>query len=162
MIKNGFLTFIFSFIPGAGQMYQGYMKRGCSLMILFALSCSLTAVAATPIFAIPLPIIFAFSFFDTFNIRTKLQNSSMNDEYIWSQWINKNEIAKDGQKCRIIGYILVAFGVYLLINSVFRELAYQYHLEQLTYIINFILRYLSTTLVAAFAIGIGVKFISKK
>ena len=28
MKKNGFLTFIFACIPGAGQMYYGYMQRG--------------------------------------------------------------------------------------------------------------------------------------
>ena len=28
MKKNGILTLLFAFIPGAGQMYQGYMKRG--------------------------------------------------------------------------------------------------------------------------------------
>ena len=28
MMKNGILTFLFAFCPGAGQMYQGYMKRG--------------------------------------------------------------------------------------------------------------------------------------
>ena len=27
MKKNAFLTFIFACIPGAGQMYYGYMKR---------------------------------------------------------------------------------------------------------------------------------------
>ena len=25
MMKNGILTFLFAFCPGAGQMYQGYM-----------------------------------------------------------------------------------------------------------------------------------------
>ena len=34
MLKNGFLTFCCAFIPGAGQMYQGYMKRGLSLMLM--------------------------------------------------------------------------------------------------------------------------------
>ena len=33
--KNKFLTFCFALIPGVGQLYQGYMKRGVSLMILF-------------------------------------------------------------------------------------------------------------------------------
>ena len=38
MMKNGILTFIFAFCPGAGQMYQGYMKRGLSLITMFCLS----------------------------------------------------------------------------------------------------------------------------
>ena len=32
MKKNGILTLLFAFIPGAGQMYQGYMKRGLCLL----------------------------------------------------------------------------------------------------------------------------------
>lgn len=33
--KSGFLTFCFSLIPGAGEMYLGFMKMGVSLMGLF-------------------------------------------------------------------------------------------------------------------------------
>lgn len=35
--KSSFLTFCCALVPGAGQMYLGMMKRGASLMILFAL-----------------------------------------------------------------------------------------------------------------------------
>ena len=39
MKKNGLLTFIFACIPGAGQMYYGYMQRGLSIaMILIPVS----------------------------------------------------------------------------------------------------------------------------
>ena len=34
--ENGILTFLFAFCPGAGQMYQGYMKRGLSLITMSA------------------------------------------------------------------------------------------------------------------------------
>ena len=34
MKKNGFLTFIFACIPGAGQMYYGYMQRGLSIAMM--------------------------------------------------------------------------------------------------------------------------------
>ena len=37
MKKNAFLTFIFACIPGAGQMYYGYMKRGLSMITIFCL-----------------------------------------------------------------------------------------------------------------------------
>ena len=37
-MKNGILTLIFSCIPGAGQMYQGYMERGLSLVSMFCLT----------------------------------------------------------------------------------------------------------------------------
>ena len=33
--KSKFLTFIFSLLPGAGEMYMGFMKMGVSLMAEF-------------------------------------------------------------------------------------------------------------------------------
>ena len=33
MKKNAFLTFIFGCMPGAGQMYFGYMKRGTARLV---------------------------------------------------------------------------------------------------------------------------------
>ena len=35
--KGKFFTFIFSFIPGAAEMYMGFMKQGVSLMADFNL-----------------------------------------------------------------------------------------------------------------------------
>ena len=35
--KNGFLLFIASCLSGCGQMYQGYMKRGLSLLLAFCM-----------------------------------------------------------------------------------------------------------------------------
>ena len=42
MKKNFFLSFICACVPGAGQMYQNYMKRGVSLMGAFAAVCALS------------------------------------------------------------------------------------------------------------------------
>ena len=36
--KNKFFTFIFSFMPGAAEMYMGFMKQGVCLLALFLLS----------------------------------------------------------------------------------------------------------------------------
>ena len=33
--KHGLMLFITSCLSGCGQMYQGYMKRGLSLLLLF-------------------------------------------------------------------------------------------------------------------------------
>ena len=34
--KNGFVTFVLSFIPGAAEMYMGLMKNGISIMATYA------------------------------------------------------------------------------------------------------------------------------
>ena len=40
--KNRFLLFCFSFLPGAGEMYLGFMKTGISLLSIFAICVMLT------------------------------------------------------------------------------------------------------------------------
>ena len=42
--KKGFWLFIFSLIPGAGEMYMGFKKQGLSIMLLFY---SLFAIGAS-------------------------------------------------------------------------------------------------------------------
>ena len=52
MKKNGILTLLFALIPGAGEMYQGYMKRGLSLITMFCLSVTLGAMTQIEVFYI--------------------------------------------------------------------------------------------------------------
>ena len=33
--KNKFFTFLCSFLPGAAEMYMGFMKMGISLLVVF-------------------------------------------------------------------------------------------------------------------------------
>ena len=69
--KNGFLTLVFACFPGAGQMYQGYMKRGISLTLACCTLFSLTMylyLTYLLIFLIPL---WLFSFFDSYNLRAQ-------------------------------------------------------------------------------------------
>ncbi|MEG2852692.1 MAG: hypothetical protein RR879_07545, partial [Hydrogenoanaerobacterium sp.] len=69
MKKNSFLTFCFAFIPGAGQMYLGMMKRGVSIMLAFAVITAVAGFLNLPLISVVLPVIWFFSFFDTFNIK---------------------------------------------------------------------------------------------
>ena len=81
MLKNGFLTLLFAFIPGAGQMYQGYMKRGLSLILM---CCAIGAVAVlfSPV-ALFLLVVFMYSFFDTLNLRAQIAlGKAPEDDYL--------------------------------------------------------------------------------
>ena len=71
MLKNGFLTLCFAFVPGAGQMYQGYMKRGFSVALLFA--ASVVAAALVPVCIALVPVIYMYSFFDALDLRAKMK-----------------------------------------------------------------------------------------
>jgi len=69
---NKFLTVLFSFIPGAGHMYFGLMKRGISFMAIFCVSLvgvfffdryfNFLSLSVIAIFAVPL--VWFVSFFD--------------------------------------------------------------------------------------------------
>ncbi len=45
--KHGLLLFITSCLSGCGQMYQGYMKRGLSLLLLFFVILAVSAFSGT-------------------------------------------------------------------------------------------------------------------
>ena len=66
MKKNGFLTFIFACIPGAGQMYYGYMQRGLSLITMF-IACFIVGAIINPLAALAI-VIWMYSFFDTYDL----------------------------------------------------------------------------------------------
>jgi hypothetical protein len=119
-MKNGFLTFCFAFVPGAGQMYQGYMKRGLSLISLFC-GCCLLATGITQLIILA-PIVWMYSFFDTFNLHSQLgAGNAPADDYLvhWLVYWNEDEAlqALPGRH-RLAGWLLVALGAYLLYDKV--------------------------------------------
>ena len=67
--KNGFLTFIFSLVPGAGEMYMGFMKQGVSLMSMFFAIIFLTSWMRADILLCAGIVIWAYSFFHVHNLR---------------------------------------------------------------------------------------------
>ena len=66
---NQFLTVLFSFIPGAGHMYLGLMKRGASFMLGFALTIAGASLFGMfgllqAAFGILIPVVWFIAFFD--------------------------------------------------------------------------------------------------
>ena len=51
--KNGFWTFCFSLLPGAGEMYLGFMKMGISLMAIFFALCGLSGILNIGVIMLP-------------------------------------------------------------------------------------------------------------
>ena len=130
MLKNGLLTLLFAFIPGAGQMYQGYMKRGLSLMLMCCAICVL-AVLFSPI-AFFLLLVFMYSFFDTLNLRAQiaLGNAPAGDYLVHLDPKDKRlaRLLLDSHK--LVGWLLIAFGALIayqnLIMNIFGDLVYRW------------------------------------
>lgn len=117
-MKNGILTLIFSCIPGAGQMYQGYMKRGLSLVSLFCLT--ILCGMLLPPLAITCLIVWMYSFFDTFNLRAEVgAGTAPADDYlIHIDWYDRRmrQLLSDSHK--LLGWGLIATGVLIAYQQV--------------------------------------------
>lgn len=130
MLKNGLLTLLFAFIPGAGQMYQGYMKRGLSLMLMCCVICVL-AVLFSPI-AFFLLLVFMYSFFDTLNLRAQIAlGNAPADDYLVHLDPKDKRLARlllDSHK--LVGWLLIAFGALIayqnLIMNILGDLVYRW------------------------------------
>lgn len=122
MLKNGLLTLLFAFIPGAGQMYQGYMKRGLSLMLMCCAICVLAVVFA-PI-AFFLLVVFMYSFFDTLNLRAQIAlGNAPADDYLVHFNTKDKRLARmllDSHK--LVGWALIAFGALIAYENIIMDL----------------------------------------
>lgn len=66
--KRGFWTFIFSLMPGAGEMYLGFMKRGVSTMLVFLGWLTFCGMSGFDVGVILAPVIWFYSFFTVHNL----------------------------------------------------------------------------------------------
>ena len=112
MKKNGILTFLFAFVPGAGQMYQGYMKRGLSLITMFCLFIIVGSATGLDALVVGCIVVYMYSFFDTFNLRAQIiaENAPADDYQVHINWKDKRmqQFMMDSHK--LLGWGLIALG----------------------------------------------------
>ena len=112
--KNRFFTFIFSCLPGAAEMYMGFMKNGLTLMIFFFLSFVPIVFFSSFEFLMALGlVIWFFGFFHARNYAsmTDTEFEAMEDKYIWEEFpeIGNIRIANTTVK-KVIAAILIILG----------------------------------------------------
>ena len=117
--KSGFLTFCFSLIPGAGEMYMGFMKQGLSIMAVFwGLIFIASYLSIGPVLFV-LPILWCYSFFNVHNLRGMSDEEfyAVEDDYVFrmdrvfktDKWNKKQN--------DILAGILIFVGVAVLWNN---------------------------------------------
>lgn len=123
MKKNGFLTFIFACIPGAGQMYYGYMQRGLSIAMMLML-CVMAATVIEPLLFLCL-VIWMYSFFDTYDLIRHMAAGEPKEDSLLVLG-NYEEIKKLlPQHNRLIGWGLIGFGVWALYDLLIGNWVYK-------------------------------------
>jgi len=115
--RNGFLNFCFSCWPGAGQMYQGFLKRGVSIMLIFFGIITLAAWSGVDEILFCLPIIWFYGFFDAINTNSLSDEEfiQVKDEYLF---VRSGIDKMDLKKFRIpVAVFLVLLGIYSLMKE---------------------------------------------
>ena len=115
--KHGFWVFIFSLIPGAGEMYMGFKKQGISIMLLFWGSIALASITGLGWLAMFLPVIWFYSFFNVHNLKSLSEEEfySVDDNYILHMDQFSGNMGKFLQKHRnVTAWVLILFGICIL------------------------------------------------
>mgnify|MGYP000643437456 CR=1 FL=1 len=119
--KKGFLLFICSLIPGAGELYMGFRKQGLSIMLLFWGCIFFSGYSGIGFFVMFLPILWAYSFFNVHNLKSLSEEDfySVEDAYIlhMDQFIDNTDHFVRKYK-KIIAILLIIFGVSILWDNV--------------------------------------------
>ena len=132
MKKNGILTLLFACIPGAGQMYQGYMKRGLSLITMFCLFIILGSTTGLDALVVGCIVVYMYSFFDTLNLRAQLaaEKAPEDDYLVHFNWHDARMTQFMGESHKLVGWLLIAFGALIayqnLIMNIFGDLVYRW------------------------------------
>ena len=118
--KSRFFTFLFSLLPGAAEMYMGFMKNGFSLMILFFLSFVPMIFFSSLEFLMVLGVVIWFyGFFHARNYAgmNDADFEAMDDHYIWEEFNEfKGVNFKNATAKKILAAILILLGVGQLWN----------------------------------------------
>ncbi len=118
--KNRGLTFVFSLIPGAAEMYMGFMRNGLSLMIIFALSIVLPIVLRlSDVFFVAIPITYAFSFFHARNVAHMDDDEfmAMEDNTVWDEFSDGRMRVTSSTQRKILAAVLILCGLAALWQS---------------------------------------------
>lgn len=123
--KHGLLLFLCALVPGCGQMYQGYMKRGISLTFGFSAILAVAGFLSIAPLAFFLPVVWLYAFFDCYNLRARADAGfPAEDAYLFglSEMDSQQMTALLKKRHSIIGWVLVILGIYMLYDTFMRRI----------------------------------------
>ncbi|RKM61815.1 hypothetical protein D6856_06330 [Butyrivibrio sp. XB500-5] len=124
--KNKFFTFIFSFIPGAVEMYMGLMKNGFSIMGCFALPfalCTVFPYILQGVFMAFMLLIWFYAFFHAWNVFSLSPEklAGLKDKYIWEEFEFKGKLKlPEGAVRKYMPIVLIIWGLSMIWSYISR------------------------------------------
>lgn len=161
--KNKALTFFFSLMPGCGQMYMGFMRRGLCFMLCFWGSLIVIDAFNIWFFVIPMIISWFCAFFDAINLNTMPpeQFAERTDAFLIPG--TKNEIMPRRIE-RWIGIALLVAGLYMIWDRVWvviHNILYEFELEFYP-LVYYVYNAIPLIVVSLIVVVLGIKLIIGK
>lgn len=163
--KNKFFTFIFSLLPGAGEMYMGFMKMGISLMVYFFLALMLADMGMSDFMILIAATVWFYSFFHVHNLAGMPDEMfyEVKDEYLLP--FAKEEEEKSiitGKYRKVAAIVLILIGISGLLKS-FYYVAARYFPQEVRWILSdFVFYYLPRMAFSIAVIVLGIYMIRGK
>ena len=162
MEKSNFWKFIFSFIPGAGYMYLGMMKKGFVVMLSFLGLMGMAGTMAMSFLLCILPAIWFYAFFETYNLgKLDLETRLEKDKQFYDgilRLFDGNLAIFMGKRQKLIGGIFIFFALYAFIYGVLKPL---FGWDSRYWIVSRLIDVLPTVLVIVFLFKFG-QYLMKK
>ena len=166
--KNRFLLFCLSFLPGAGEMYLGFMKMGLSLLSLFALIIIITVYSNIGVMGIVVFVICVYGFFHANNLGALSDEEfyKIEDEYLFGLGEKDMNSLKDfltGKYRKVFAVILILFGISMLWQTFCRFLRHMvgsdYYYKYISGFMNTVSSDVPRMIIAFLIILFGIKLI---
>ena len=122
--KGKLMTFLWSLIPGAGEMYLGFFKTGVSLMATFVILLSLSGFLQLNVLSLLAPVVWFYSFFHANNINALPDDEfyALEDDYlVHMEDIRKNSLFFKTHR-KFTAACLICFGISVLWSNLYRLL----------------------------------------
>lgn len=163
--KGKFWTFIFSFLPGAAEMYMGFMKKGISIMALFFI-CFIVPVMmrVSDILILIAVLVWFYGFFHARNMAAYSESElqEIPDEFIWESVGSLGKIKISDPAMRKWGAaILIIYGLSLLWQTTSRFI-YALTPETVWRYISPVVEEVPQLAVACIIIALGAKLVAGK
>lgn len=160
MKKSRFLSFVFGMMPGAGQMYLGYLKRGVSLMGLFGLITAVSSMFYLGVLTFLLPVIWFYAFFDTLNLyNMSYDRYNISDDYLFhlDSFLPLRNMFINGKQYKLGGICCILLGLYMIYNTLLSSFVYEF-----APMVHYAVRRLPSVAVAVALIWFGYRLVTGK
>lgn len=126
--KGKFWTLVFSLLPGAAEMYMGFMKNGMSIMAVFFTSLIVPSVLrVSDVFILLAVLVWFYGFFHARNMAdcSEEELQQIPDDFIWESFGSFGKIRISNPTLRKWGaVILIIYGLSMLWQTISRLIYY--------------------------------------